>query len=65
MQSIRDEYAKALKKKAELASELREAEKTTPDNFHHIWQLRDRVAYWEGKIEAFEFVLREMGHGGQ
>jgi hypothetical protein len=65
MQGIRDEYAKALKKKAELASELREVEKTDPDNFHRIWQLRDRLAYWEGKAEAFEFVLRETGQGGQ
>ncbi len=61
MERIREEYDKAMKKKAELAAELREAEKSEPDNFHRIWQLRDRLAYWEGKSEAFELVLKELG----
>jgi hypothetical protein len=63
MEIIRKEYEKAVQKKTGLAAELREAEKAEPDNFHRIWQLRDRLAYWEGKAEAFEFCLKELGQG--
>ena len=63
MKRIREEYEKAKKKRTELAAELREAERTEPDNFHRLWRLRDRLAYWEGRTEAFELGLEELGQG--
>jgi hypothetical protein len=60
IETVRREYETALKKKQELAEELRELEKKDPDNFHQIWIIRDRIAYWEGKSEGLKIALDEL-----
>ncbi len=57
---IRKEYEAAANKKRELSENLREAEKTDPNNFNQIWRLRDQIAYWEGKSEGLKFALDEL-----
>jgi len=58
--NIRREYESALSRKLELSESLRQAERTEPNNFNQIWQLRDQVAYWEGKSEGLKFALDEL-----
>ena len=60
LDGIRQELAKAMAKKRELAERLRQLEETEPSNFHQIWMLRDQIAYWEGKSEGLQFALDEF-----
>jgi len=59
--NIRKEYEAAVTKKRELSENLKQAEKTEPNNFNQIWRLRDQLAYWEGKSEGLKFALDELG----
>ncbi len=58
--SIRAEIEKCRLKKKELSGRLKELEAGEPKNFHEIWTTRDRLAYWEGKIEGLQFSLNAL-----
>lgn len=60
---IREEHAKAVAKKQELAGKLRKLEETEPGNFHDIWMTRDQIAYWQGMAEGLQFALDALPEG--
>jgi hypothetical protein len=61
--TIRSEYEEALRKRAEISEELRSLEKKEPDNLRAVWIARDRLAFWEGKVEGLKFALDELEKG--
>jgi hypothetical protein len=60
VETIRSEYEEAVRKRAEISGELRNLEKEEPDNLRAVWIARDRLAFWEGKVEGLKFALDEL-----
>jgi hypothetical protein len=60
VETIRSEYEEAVRKRAEISEELRNLEKEEPDNLRAVWIARDRLAFWEGKVEGLKFALDEL-----
>ncbi|GAB4486466.1 MAG: hypothetical protein OHK006_14380 [Thermodesulfovibrionales bacterium] len=54
---IRNEYEKTRVKRDELRKELERLEQETPKNEYQITIARDRLAYWEGRLEGLGFCL--------
>lgn len=54
---IRTEYEKTRLKRDELRRELDRLEQETPKNEYQITITRDRLAYWEGRLEGIGFCL--------
>lgn len=59
---ILKEYETASAKKKELSEQLKQQEKTAPDNFKEIWIIRDQIAFWEGKTEGLQYALDVLDH---
>jgi len=57
---IREEFAKAEKKRNEIRDALRKLEEETPGDSYDIRITRDRLAYWEGKTEGLKFALDHL-----
>lgn len=54
---IRDEYERSISKRNEIRDELRRLEKADPKDTYAITISRDRLAYWEGKVEGLKFAV--------
>lgn len=54
---IRDEYERSISKRNEIRDELRRLEKADPKDTYAITIARDRLAYWEGKVEGLKFAV--------
>ena len=54
---IRAEYDEALKKRDELRAELNALETEKEKSHYKITVARDRLAFWEGKVEGLKFAL--------
>lgn len=59
---IKNEHEKAKKKRDEIKAELNALESESPKNHYKITITRDRLAYWEGKIEGLKFALDHLGN---
>lgn len=54
---IHDEYEKSLAKRNEIRDELRRLERADSKDTYAITIARDRLAYWEGKVEGLKFAI--------
>jgi hypothetical protein len=57
---INEEYEKTVKKRDEIKKLLQSLEAEKPKDHYNITINRDRLAYWEGKIEGLKFALDHL-----
>jgi len=60
IETIKDEYERAAKKRDEIKAELESLESEKQKSHYNITITRDRLAYWEGKTEGLKFALDHL-----
>jgi hypothetical protein len=59
-EKIREEYEKTLARRDEIKEGLKNLEKLEPGDSYNIMITRDRLAYWEGRVEGLKFALDQL-----
>jgi chromosome segregation ATPase len=65
LDEIRKEYGNAVTKRDEIRSELETLEAERQKSHYDITVTRDRLAYWEGKVEGLKFAIDCIERAGQ